>query len=167
MTTGVIKGRFVKGNQYSFIQLLRYYTEMHNAFMFAKSFFFAAFYLHDNLGAYESWPPWVKKLIPWYQKAVHPFRFNNFEHLILGSGGTKIKDLTVAPSGWDFMTHLYFPESAVPNNGKVGNRVLCPHSRCFGSYFDVIVLMYIVSSSFSFKPTSSSSIIFSDPVSQE
>ena len=25
-----------------------------------------------------------------------------------------------------------------PNNGKVGNQVLCPHSRSFGSYFDVI-----------------------------
>ena len=31
-----------------------------------------------------------------------------------------------------------FPESAVPKNGKVGNQVLCPHARCFGSYFDVI-----------------------------
>ena len=32
-----------------------------------------------------------------------------------------------------------------------------PHSRCFGSYFDVICLMYLVSSGFSFKPTSSCS----------
>ena len=32
-----------------------------------------------------------------------------------------------------------------------------PHSRCFGSYFDVIFLMYLVSSGFSFKPTSSCS----------
>ena len=30
--------------------------------------------------------------------------------------------------------------SAVPNNGKVANQVLCPHSQCFGSYFDVIFL---------------------------
>ena len=32
-----------------------------------------------------------------------------------------------------------------------------PHFRCFGSYFDVIFLMYLVSSGFSFKPTSSCS----------
>ena len=32
-----------------------------------------------------------------------------------------------------------------------------PHSRCFGSYFDVIFVMYLVSSGFSFKPTSSCS----------
>ena len=51
-----------------------------------------------------------------------------------------------------------------PNNGKVGTKFLCPHSRCFGSYFDVIFLMCLVSSGFSFKPTSSSSIILIDPV---
>ena len=45
------------------------------------------------------------------------------------------------------------PESAVPNNNKVGNQVLCPHSRYFGSHFDLIFLMYLVSSVFSFKPT--------------
>ena len=49
------------------------------------------------------------------------------------------------------------PESAVPNNGKVENPVLFPHSPCFGSHFDVIVLMYLVSSGFSSKPLSSSS----------
>ena len=32
-------------------------------------------------------------------------------------------------------------ESAVLNNGKVENQV--PHFRCFGSYFDVIVLICI------------------------
>ena len=52
---------------------------------------------------------------------------------------------------------LSISESAVPDNGAVGNPVLCPHCRCFGSYFDVIFLMYLVSSGFSFKPTSSSS----------
>ena len=31
-------------------------------------------------------------------------------------------------------------ESVVPNNGTVGNQILCAHSRCFGSYFDVIIL---------------------------
>ena len=36
------------------------------------------------------------------------------------------------------MLNFNISESAVPNNGKVGNPVLCPHSRCFGSYFDVI-----------------------------
>ena len=35
---------------------------------------------------------------------------------------------------------LSVPESAVPDNRKVGNQVLCPHSRCFGSHFDVIYL---------------------------
>ena len=42
-----------------------------------------------------------------------------------------------------------------------------PHSRCFGSYFDVIFLMYLVSSGFSFKPTSSSSSSSSTQFSQE
>ena len=56
---------------------------------------------------------------------------------------------------------LPISESAVPNNGKVGNQVFCPHSRCFASYFDVICFMYLVSS---FKPTSSSSIILINPV---
>ena len=43
-----------------------------------------------------------------------------------------------------------------------------PHSRCFGSYFDVIFLMYLVSSGFSFKPTSScSSSSSSNRFSQE
>ena len=44
------------------------------------------------------------------------------------------------------MTTLPVPESAVPDNGKVGNQVLCPHSQCFRSHFDVICLMYVVSS---------------------
>ena len=39
-----------------------------------------------------------------------------------------------------FCHTLAISESAVPNNGKVGNRVLCPHSRCFGSHFDGIFL---------------------------
>ena len=42
-----------------------------------------------------------------------------------------------------------------------------PHSRCFGSYFDVIFLMYLVSSGFSFKPTSSSSSSSSTQFCQE
>ena len=62
------------------------------------------------------------------------------------------------------MTTLPVSESAVPNNGKVENTIICPLSRCFGSYFDAIFLMYIVFSGFSFKPTSSSSIILIDPV---
>ena len=61
------------------------------------------------------------------------------------------------------VTTLPTPKSAVPDNAKVGNQVLCPHSRCFGSYFDVIFFMYLVSSGFSFKSTSSSSIIIIDP----
>ena len=48
-----------------------------------------------------------KKFDRGVQKAVHPFRLNNFEHLILS-----------------------------------------PHSRFFESYFDVILLMYLVSSGF-------------------
>ena len=35
---------------------------------------------------------------------------------------------------------LSIPESAILNNGKVGKQVLCPHSQCFGSYFDAILL---------------------------
>ena len=63
------------------------------------------------------------------------------------------------PSG---VTHLHFPPPPPPrvrspNNGKVGIKFLCPHSWCFGSYFDVIFLISLASSSFSFKPTSSSS----------
>ena len=46
------------------------------------------------------------------------------------------------------------------NDGKVWNKILCPHSLCFGSDFDVILLMYLVSSGFSFKPNTSS-IIYS------
>ena len=42
------------------------------------------------------------------------------------------------------VTTLLISQSAVSNNGKVGNQVLCPHSRCFGSYLDVIFLMYLV-----------------------
>ena len=57
-----------------------------------------------------------------------------------------------------------FPSPQFPIMAKVGNQVLCPHSRCFGSYFDVICSMYLVSSGFSFKPISSSSIILIDPV---
>ena len=38
-----------------------------------------------------------------------------------------------------------------PNDGKVGNPFLYPHSRCFGSYFDVNLLMYLVSSGFFFQ----------------
>ena len=64
--------------------------------------------------------------------------------------------------GSDEMT-LPILGSAVPNNGKVGNKVLCPHSLCFGSNLDVIFLMYLVSSGNSFKPTSSSTIILIRP----
>ena len=56
------------------------------------------------------------------------------------------------------VTTLPVPKSAVSNNDKIGHKVLCPH---FGSYFDVIFLMYLVSSGFSFKPTSSSPTQFS------
>ena len=52
-------------------------------------------------------------------------------------------------------------------NGSSRTQYLCPHSRCFGSYFDVIFLMYLVSSGFSFKPTSSSSSSSSTQFSQE
>ena len=45
----------------------------------------------------------------------------------------------------------------ITNNGKVGNLVLCLHSRCFGSCFNVIFFMYLASSGFSFKPIATSS----------
>ena len=44
-------------------------------------------------------------------------------------------------------TTLPVSEYAVPNHGKVGNQVPCPHFRCFGSYFDVLCRMYLVASS--------------------
>ena len=57
----------------------------------------------------------------------------------------------------NYLVKLHFTESAVPNNGNVGNQVIFSHSpvlrvlfRC--NLFDV----YVVSSGFSFKPTSSS-----------
>ena len=50
------------------------------------------------------------------------------------------------PRTLHWVTTLSVSESAVLNNGKVGNQVLCPHSRCFGSYVDVIFL--ILSSTF-------------------
>ena len=37
-----------------------------------------------------------------------------------------------------------------PNEGKSWDKFLCPHSRCFRSYFDVIFLMYLESSVFWF-----------------
>ena len=46
----------------------------------------------------------------------------------------------------------------------VGNPVLCPHSWCFGSHL-YVMFMHLVSSGFSFKPTSS--IIRIDQFSQD
>ena len=63
------------------------------------------------------------------------------------------------------LDHEIVPMMAI--NWDDVNSVLCPHSRCFGSYFDVIFLMYLVSSGFSFKPTSSSSSSSSTQFSQE
>ena len=56
-----------------------------------------------------------------------------------------------------------FPSLQFPIMTKLGNWVICPHSRCFASHFDVIFfyVRYLVSSGFSFKPTSSSSTQFS------
>ena len=106
------------------------------------------------------------------QKAVHPFGFKNFEHLLLGSRGNhNLRPGCRRHLAGTFHnprkvhlgeTHLHFPRVLSPNNGKVGIKFLCPHSRCFGSYCDVICLMYLVSSGFCFKPTSS--IILIDPV---
>ena len=49
-------------------------------------------------------------------------------------------------------------KSIIPSGIKMQNpHLLHLHSRCFGSYFDVTFLMYIVSSGFSFKPSSLSS----------
>ena len=100
------------------------------------------------------------------QKAVHLFRFRNFEHLI-GSGWSHnlrpgcrrhlARTFHTPARSLRWHTCIFPPESAVPITAKVWIKFLCPHSRCFGSYFDVIFLMYLVSSGFSFKPTSSSS----------
>ena len=121
----------------------------------------------------------IKKIYPGIQKAVHQFRFKNFEHL-LGSGGGGGGDHNLRPScsrppARTFHTPigtLRLDAPALvrvrsPNDWDEVNQVLCPHSRCFGSYFDVIFLMYLVSSGFSFKPTSSSSSSSSTQFSQE
>ena len=111
----------------------------------------------------------IKKFYHGIQKAVHLFRLKNFEHLLLGSGWNH----NLRPSCRRHLARTFhtpawctctFPEFAVPLTAKVGIKFLCSHSRRFGSYFDVIFLMYLVSSGFSFKPTSSSSIILIDPV---
>ena len=107
----------------------------------------------------------IKKFDHGIQKAVHPFRFKNFEHLLLGSGWIhnlkpgcrRHLSRTFHTPAMSLRIDAPFPESAVPIMAKVGIKFLCPHSRCFGSYFDVILLMYLVSSGFSSKPTSSSS----------
>ena len=67
---------------------------------------------------------------------------------VSGGGGTKIKDPVVDSTWPGFHPALgVFRRDAPalslvrsPNNGKVGNPVLCLHSQCFGSYFDVIFL---------------------------
>ena len=110
----------------------------------------------------------ITKFYHGIQKAVHQFRFKNVDqHLVLGSGGnqnlrpscrrppTRTFHSPVGTLGLDAPALV---ESAVPMmaiNWNEVNYVLCPHSRCFGSYFDVIFLMYLVSSGFSSKPTSS------------
>ena len=113
----------------------------------------------------------ITKLYHGIQKAVHHFRFKNVEqHLLLGSGGNQnLRPSCRRPPTRTFHTPvgiLRLDAPALvwvrsPNDGnKLGwswDEVLCPHSRCFGSYFDVIFCMYLVSSGFSFKPTSSSS----------
>ena len=72
------------------------------------------------------------------QKAAPPppprLWFKIFEHL-LGSG----RNHNLSP-GCRLPPGLDIPESAVPIMSKVGIKFLCPHSRCFGSYFDVIFL---------------------------
>ena len=55
------------------------------------------------------WVPWLKN-ISWYLKAVHPFRFKHFKHLILVYGGITIKDMVV---GATYPGFLYYY-----NNGK-------------------------------------------------
>ena len=58
--------------------------------------------------------------------------------------------ISPSPRTFQGVTTLPISESAIPNNGKVGNQVLCPHSRWFVSSFKLIFLMYLVSCGFFF-----------------
>ena len=68
-------------------------------------------------------------------------------------------------SGHIRVKYMPVPIFTVPNNGIQLESsqlcLVCPYSRCFGSHFDVIFCLYIylVSSGFSFKPTSLSIIV--------
>ena len=94
----------------------------------------------------------IKKFYHGIQKAVHPFRLKNFEHLLLGSGRNQnlrpgcrrhLARTFHTPLSHSGLTHLHFSESAVQITAKVGIKFLCLYSRCFGSYFDLIFLMYL------------------------
>ena len=91
----------------------------------------------------------IKKSYHGILKAVQLFRFKNFEHL-LGSGGNHnlrpgcrchLAGTFHTPAIGAFRRDCTctFPESAVPIMAKF----LCPHSRCFGSCFVAIFLMYL------------------------
>ena len=95
----------------------------------------------------------IKKFYSRIQKAVHPFRFQNFEHIVLGSGWNHnlrsgcrrhlVRIFYIFVRLLRLDAPALFPESAVPITAKVGIKFLCPYSGCFGSYFDVIFLMYL------------------------
>ena len=81
-------------------------------------------------------------------------------HIIDGATGYGFNIL----SGPIRVKYMPIPKFTVPNNGIELESsklcLVCPHSRCFGSHFDVMfIYIYLVSSGFSFKPTSSSIII--------
>ena len=122
-------------------------------------------------GTKNSWLPIAMPWVPRLQKSYHgnrrlSTRLGSKTLNALGLGGTKIKDLVVGAT-WRLFTppprqvpsgvmHLHFPWVCSLNKHK--------GIESFAWTPGVIFLMYLVSSGFSFKPTSSSSIILIDPV---
>ena len=117
----------------------------------------------------------IKKFYHGIQKAVHQFTFKNVEeHLLLGSGGNQnLRPSCRRPPTRTFHTpvgtlRLDAPALVWVRSPNDGNKLgWSPLSTLPVSYFDVIFLMYLVSSGFSFKPTSSSSSSSSTQFSQE
>ena len=109
--------------------------------------------------------PDIKKICRGIQKAVHPFSFKNFEHLLWSGWNHNLRPGCRRHLGRTFHTtlgalRLDAPELfrfRSPNNGNVGIKFLCPHSWCFGSYFDVSSVFWLFFQA-------NSSIILIDPV---
>ena len=76
----------------------------------------------------------IKKILSWQQKAVHQFRFKNFEHRSLGLwGGGGYQNWS---PGWDFTPPP--PSLQFPKMAKLGIKSF---ARTPGSYFHVPVII--------------------------